>query len=455
MKMFVCWSILGAVMSIPSLALPEVVETFILPAEPISVHYIEQIMQIGPEGDVWLTIPMPQRLMRISGDQIECLFDSGIMTEWAPSLTFSPDGRLWIGFFEYTYSSDDGLHASEVRIPPPHADATSTFGASGPPMIDADSRMYLLYNSTSFGKQSRSSVWEAWPRRDPARLFEAFTLDWPFLVYSGELWADVSTYRGDPSQLCEIDLDGGVVKAEYDLHYSFDAKGSEGLYWFAGWNGVYTFDRQDISQYCSSGDGVQFNWPMGLTADWTIWVAAFGEDWEPRGVVRIQGDERRLFTTGDGLLTNSCWRPKIDYDGRVWLFNENDEGIIGLSRISDGGWPPMRLMLRQVKTEGTVAVEAQVINNGPVVGVDVYIAFEQDAQLLYWPSWQPEPCPVQVNLRPGHNQTATIISAPRAHIPPGTYTFWGCMTGRNTQKLIGPLDRKFETLTIEVGDASE
>ena len=149
-------------------------------------------------------------------------------------------------------------------------------------------------------------------------------------------------------------------------------------------------------------------------------------------------------------MSHSCWWPKIDYDGRVWFFNANDEGIIGLSRISDGGWPPMRLMLREAGTDGTVAVEAQVINNGPVVGVDVYVALEMNGQLLYWPNWQPEPCPVQVNLRPGHNQTATIISAPRPNIPPGAYTFHGCMTGRNTQKLIGPLDRKFESLTVEV-----
>ncbi|MCD6326324.1 hypothetical protein J7M28_02030 [bacterium] len=39
--------------------------------------------------------------------------------------------------------------------------------------------------------------------------------------------------------------------------------------------------------------------------------------------------------------------------------------------------------------------------------------------------------------------------------PPGAYKFWGCMTGRNTHKLIGPMDRKFESLTIEVGSEHE
>ncbi|MCD6326325.1 hypothetical protein J7M28_02035 [bacterium] len=428
------------------------IETFILPAEPFSVHWIEQIMQIGPEGDVWLIIPMPQRLMRISGNQIECVFDSGIMNG-LHRLTVSPDGTIWIADFQYFYSREDGgLHASGIEIP-----------ASGPefhiidaPMIDADGRMYLRTNRLLFGKQAGSSIWEVECGQSPAVMFGAYQFDWSFLVSATELWTEVSNFKHDSPQLCEIDLDAGVVKAEYDQHYlCFDAKDSEGLYWFAGGNGVSTFDRQDISQYCSPGDGMRFNWPMVLTADWTVWVTAFGPDWEARGVVRIQGDERRLFTTDDGLLTNSCWQPKIDYDGRMWLFNENDDGVIGLSCISDGGWPPMRLMLHCVETPEGIAVEAQVINNGPVVGVDVYVALELNGQLLYWPNWQPEPHANQINLRPGHNQTATIISAPRATIPPGAYKFWGCMTGRNTQKLIGPIDRKFESLTVEVGDEQD
>jgi len=60
------------------------------------------------------------------------------------------------------------------------------------------------------------------------------------------------------------------------------------------------------------------------------------------------------------------------------------------------------------------------------------------------------PFPNQVNLRPGHNQTATIIDMPRESVPPGSYTVYGCMTGRNTQKLIGPIGRKFEAVLFEV-----
>ena len=135
------------------------------------------------------------------------------------------------------------------------------------------------------------------------------------------------------------------------------------------------------------------------------------------------------------------------------LSSQDDEGGItplDLAELSPALRKIMRLMLREVATEGTIAVEAQVINNGPVVGVDVYIALEMNGQLLYWPNWQPEPHANQVNLRPGHNQTATIIEMSRASIPPGTYTFRGCMTGRNTSKLIGPIDRKFESVTVEV-----
>ena len=113
----------------------------------------------------------------------------------------------------------------------------------------------------------------------------------------------------------------------------------------------------------------------------------------------------------------------------------------------------MRLMLHEVATGETIAVRAQVVNNGPVVGVDVYVAVELNGQLLFWPTWQPEPYANHVNLRPGHNQTVTIVEASKKDVPLGEYTFWGCMTGRNTTKLIGPLDRKFETLTIEVAES--
>ena len=39
---------------------------------------------------------------------------------------------------------------------------------------------------------------------------------------------------------------------------------------------------------------------------------------------------------------------------------------------------------------------------------------------------------------------------PRDSVPPGSYTVYGCMTGRNTQKLIGPIGRKFEAVVVEV-----
>ena len=116
-----------------------------------------------------------------------------------------------------------------------------------------------------------------------------------------------------------------------DFWTGIHAKDSEGLLWFARPDGVCTFDLQSGSSvYCAPPDGLEFGWPLALTADWTVWVRALDKQQRSQGVVRIQGDEQRLFTTQDGLLTRSCRRPKIDYDGRVWFFNANDEGIIGL-----------------------------------------------------------------------------------------------------------------------------
>ncbi|HUT02723.1 MAG TPA: hypothetical protein VM163_02395, partial [bacterium] len=137
----------------------------------------------------------------------------------------------------------------------------------------------------------------------------------------------------------------------------------------------------------------------------------------------------------------------IDYDGNVWL---SDRIGAGLTRISDGGWPQMRLALNKLETPEAIAIVASVFNTQPVVGVDVYIACQIGASLLFYPKWTPEPSPVQINLYAGFNESATIIEMPKERIPAGSYTFWGCMTGRNTQKLIGPIDCKFEALTIQV-----
>ena len=443
-----CCAISWAVIGIAPFALSNVVETFILPMEPVPVwcsDFMDDGREVGPEGDIWLILPMPERLMRISGDQIQCVFDSGIMVNGGPPLTFSPDGPLWIGNFKYVYSPEQGLHESGLEIPPTYSGPGASTGVWRP-MIDMNCRMFLCGGSSSWDYHS-SCVWEVRSGESPLKLFEAQDLQFPFLVSADEFCAYIPNHWG--GQESEIDLDASVVKGEYgDFRIRMDAEDSEGLMWFAGYTGISTFDHGDFSRYCEPGDGVSFQWPLVLTADWTVWVGT-----ATAGALRIrgaQGEEQRFFTTEEGLLTNRCRYPKIDYDGRVWFFNANDEGIIGLSRITDGGWPPMRLMLHRLETPEGIAVEAQVINNGPVVGVDVYVALELNGQLLFWPNWQPERCPVQVNLRPGHNQTAVIISAPGSSIPPGSYTFYGCMTGRNTQKLIGPLDRKFESLTIEI-----
>jgi hypothetical protein len=229
------------------------------------------------------------------------------------------------------------------------------------------------------------------------------------------------------------------------------------LLWLTTGPSIATFDGNTFSVFAEGDlENLWYHEPV-LAADGAVWSVE--ADYYPYyatsyfGIARFTNGEKRTFTIEDGLrTTGSVHAPVIDYDGNVWLLSFSlGLGDLGLSRIADGGWPPMRLMLNRLETLESISVQAQVINNGPVVGVDVYVALQVNGQLLFWPNWQPEPSPVQVNLRPGHNQTATIISAPRSSIPPGTYTFWGCMTGRNTQKLIGPLDRKFESLTIEVG----
>ncbi|MBN1593660.1 MAG: hypothetical protein JW941_10505 [Candidatus Coatesbacteria bacterium] len=422
------------------------IESFLLPSPPIYSDAAEGMAQVGQSGDPWLILPMPLRLIRLSDADFECVYDSAIMTEWPMHLTCAPDGRLWIGYFEYVYSSDIGLHPSGIDIPSYYM-AAGSYISIADPMIDADGRLFLRGISSSWGVQS-TSIWELIPRGNPISVFEIYHLDRPFLVSANEMWAEAALFRPDPSELTEIDLNASEIKGVYAAAPSqIDAKDAEGVFWSARWSGIYTFDRSQTALYCSPGDETAYKSPLALTANGTIWVANRAPIGK-QGIVRIQGDNIQLFTESDGLFTSCCSWPLIDYDGQVWVFSEASEGIVAINCISDGGWPPMRLMLRELATEGTIAVEAQVINNGPVVGVDVYIALELGGQLLYWPNWTSEPHANQVNLRPGHNQTATIIEMSRDQIPPGSYTVWGCMTGRNTQKLIGPIDRKFESVSV-------
>ena len=188
----------------------------------------------------------------------------------------------------------------------------------------------------------------------------------------------------------------------------------------------------------------------GIFSDSTSRVYAliycYGQHRGARWFCRIHPETSYLFTA-------QYVRPPV--------FGSSQDAWLGAYTGPMDGAPASHTGIYRVSTESRqelahyasadgIAVEAQVINNGPVVGVDVYVALELNGQLLFWPNWQPEPSPVQVNLCPGFNESATIIEMPKASIPPGSYTFWGCMTGRNTQKLIGPLDRKFEALTIQV-----
>ncbi len=48
-------------------------------------------------------------------------------------------------------------------------------------------------------------------------------------------------------------------------------------------------------------------------ANGTIWVSS------ENGVVKLQGDSYKRFTSADGLLTNDVWRMANDPVGRIWL----------------------------------------------------------------------------------------------------------------------------------------
>ena len=417
-------------------------------------------LAVGPDGDIWFGAPDPPRLMRISGELIQVVANEGFLTSSQPQLVFGPDGRLRMlqfDYFEtpdwelfpawlYVYHEESGVTLTDLEVP-------DSIWEPQTPFFAPDGTLYYWTASADLPGE-RERIYEL-TGGGPIYRFGANGMISSLAVSSSECWATVLETYGGQFALFKIDLSAGCVLERHFNNHLGPRSGpwaidDRGRVWLSWERQIGVFDSGRFKVIARAPDGTYF-FAARISADGTVW---WQSQWGAWGLIRWRDGAQRLLTTDDGLLSEYCADPPvIDYDGRVWVLNfayEFDYEWLGLSRISDGGWPPMRLMLHQVETEGTIAVEAQVINNGPVVGVDVYVALELNGQLLYWPNWQPAPHANQVNLRPGHNQTATIISAPRATVPPGTYTFWGCMTGRGTQKLIGPLDRKFESVIVTI-----
>jgi len=428
----------------------ETVEVF-----PLDLPRHISALGVGPNGDIWFADQ--QGLMRLHDGSFEMMYEFPVDPGRVPQVTMSPSGVIYLDNFQYQFTPVGGLLQTDVAQP--SLGTWDIFCARG--IIDADERMFCVWGPWNYMNPYCSSnfgTWELYHGGAPQYRSRSGYVRGVLAVSAREFWLLTYYYQhttGGPRwYLSRIDLEEGLGQQTWSVVHvatQLNAKDSQGRIWMSGWLDIVALDGDELlTMFAGDPWSHELYEGVCLGADGTVW--SFCSRFPATSsVVRFSGEDRADFFIDEYVSRLSL----LDYDGRVWLEKWTSRGTLALVSISDGGWPPMRLMLHEVATEGTIAVEAQVINNGPVVGVDVYVALELNGQLVYWPNWQPGPYPVQVNLRPGHNQTATIIAMPRSGIPPGTYTFWGCMTGRGTQKLIGPLDRKFETLTIEVGDAGK
>jgi len=427
---------------------------------PASIYRTDTELRVGPEGDIWFIKGEPLRLMRIHEGELDCVHETDVHSPTYLDMVVGADGTIYIDNFQYQFTAEAGITGTGV-IPPSLPSMYDSIIFPG--TTDAEGRMFSVLSewSPSYYGDGFDYIYEMYRNACPQYRMGISSIRSLLAVSPEEfwiVWKYDAPHRHYGPDLRRLNLDTGEVEETHAFHIDdfpvnrLCARDYEGRFWMTG-EDIVTFDGEEFSTFAVADiwNRERYTW-LSVAGDGDVWVA-LSADMGP-GIARFIADERQVFNTEDGLLTDfSLYAPVIDYDGNVWVLSSCSywaAQCLGIGMISDGGWPPMRLMLREVATEGTIAVEAQVINNGPVVGVDVYVALQMNGQRLFWPNWQPMPSPVQVNLRPGHNQTATIISAPRAHIPPGTYTFWACMTGRGTQKLIGPIDRKFETLTIEI-----
>jgi len=430
-------------------------------------------LALCPDGSIWFCCGGPARVFRIRDDEFEQVhfLEGEFVSDSEPFISFAPDGIVWFAqnwgwpyvnarpYFFFA-CPDRVLHRLDFSPDP----VSLCHGIFCDPM----SRPYaeIHYHGPygggfSFCRLNGGDVLDLFGALGTGHLTD------PVFASAHDAWMGAygpNPQGSEPFQLglYRISLDSRAVLAHYTAEDGISDENtyprfidSEGRLWLWSDGEYMTFDGQSFQSVFPEVEGVELGNNLLAAADHTLWASVSDYGWNI-GVARLTSSGWELFNEDDGLPPLAVWPELIDFDGNVWglAAATYDSGKF-VWRLSDGGWPPMRISLAKRETPESISVQAQVINNGPVVGVDVYVALQQNGQRLFWPNWQPEPCPVQVNLRPGHNQTATIISAPRASIPPGNYTVWACMTGRNTQKLIGPIDRKFESLTVEVGDAGK
>ena len=161
-----------------------------------------------------------------------------------------------------------------------------------------------------------------------------------------------------PARLQRLDLAALTVEESYsigpiDAVHLF-ARDSENRLWMADVNIAY-FDGESFLVFATPPEGTRGEYRgVSLAADGSVWADLWlrappsESEWD---VVRFEADGSKVYSAEDGLLASGiAWPPLIDYDGNVWVMHYD-----GISMISDGGWPPMRLILEKVETPETVS----------------------------------------------------------------------------------------------------
>lgn len=441
------------------------IENFAIPNPPLFWEMSD--LRVGPDGGVWFSCGTgPPRLMRASADGIECITDHGYRQGFLVRLAFAPDGTLWLwqktgglwGDVElYTYDEERGVLLSDLEVPP---GGSSSQAWSHEVFFDIDNRVYCRVEDTDMVYYKYSWLYEL-TADGPIKLYEELNglINSPLLVTRRECLVGLNAGYGWKTGLYQIDLNTGGEALRCSTDESWRdgeiypaAMDSEGAIWF-NWGPCIASFRNGRFSELASGIEYELEWSTPrLTADGTVWATknATEDSGERDSVGRFRGGVLREFTQDDGLLTDDYGETVIDYDGAVWVINYQGSYVRALSRVTDGGQPPMRITLRANDAAERVAVVASVLNNGPAVGVDVYIAIYLHGMLLYYPYWLPEPYPVQLNLQPGFFSTGTIIEERKSEVPPGTYTFYAAMAGRGADNYIGPIGGKVQSVTIQL-----
>jgi streptogramin lyase len=269
-------------------------------------HIAPHSAQIGPRGDVWITLSLGRGLARFDPASGKfSLHDQPSAGLYPHTLRFDRDGRIW-----YTVAMSNHV----ARYDP----ASDTFTLYRLPTRTSSERFFVatlrfwLWFADTFGVADLST-------RDPELLPIAYGID---VAPDGGIWFSQFNHR----RIGRLDPRTGAIRIVDTPFYGprrmrFDSKG---FLWIPAYTEgkIYRFDPRDDSfrpYPLPTGSG---DMPYALTVDKrtdTIWICGTNSD----SIIRFEPESARFTTFPLPRHVSYMREIEVDEAGNVWTSNSN------------------------------------------------------------------------------------------------------------------------------------